>query len=355
MRTSSPSHPVRLEDVARRVGVSASTASRALNGLGELSDDTRAAVLRAARELNYRPSRVARSLRTRVTMTIGLVVPTISHPFYGAVTHGAQSVLDRDGYSVVLVDSGDDPAAVMRAIEVLLSHGVDGLLVCTAPLGGGAGGRSLVELAARRPCVFIDEVAPGAGVGDVVLDNGVGVSMLVDHLVEHGHSRIGYVGGPEDRTSGLERRRGFFDAAARHRLPALDGAVREGVWTVGSGFEQGACLLTLPQPPTAIVTASAELALGVLAAARRLRIRVPDELALVCFDDPFFAPLLEPSLTCVAYDTRAIGAEGARLLLAAIEGRSNQASETRVPVHLVKRRSCGCRYDPAFEVAELLS
>jgi LacI family transcriptional regulator len=341
--------------VARRAGVSPSTASRALNGLGELSDETRAAVRIAAQQLNYRPSRVARSLRTRVTKTIGVIVPTISHPFYAAVTHGAQSVLDSEGYSVVLVDSGDDPAAVMRAIEMMLAHEVDGLLVCTAPLSGEFAGSSLAKLVAQRPCVFIDEVAPGFGVGEVVLDNEVGVSLLVDHLVEHGHRHICYIGGPSDRTSGLERLRGFSDAVARHGLETRDGSARDGAWTVASGFEQATALLTRTEAPTAIVTASAELAIGALAAARRLRVGVPDQLALACFDDPFFAPLLEPSLTCITYDTHAIGAEGAGLLLAAISDRGGDSHETRVSVRLVRRRSCGCRYDPAAEVAELLS
>jgi LacI family transcriptional regulator len=311
-------------------------------------------VVRAAEELSYRPSRVARSLRTRITKTVGLVVPTISHPFYAAVTHGAQSVLEERGYRLVLVDSGENTGEIVEAIETLLYHGVDGLLVSTAPLGGEFSGAPIARLAAQKPSVFIDEIAPGAGVGAVVLENDRGISLLVDHVAEHGHERIGYIGGPLDRTSGLERRRGYFDAMASRGLEVPDDIVREGAWSIASGFEQCRSLLELWEPPTAIVTASGELAIGALAAARQLRVQVPHQLAVVCFDGLFFAPLLEPPLTCVAYDTHAIGADGAQLLLASIDGSGSRYAETRVQVHLVQRRSCGCDYDPTADLAELL-
>jgi LacI family transcriptional regulator len=341
---------VRLDDVARRAGVSTSTASRALNGVGELAADTRAAVVRAAAELKYRPSPVARSLRTRRSKTVGLVVPTVSHAFYAAVTQGAQSVLEEHGYRLILVDSGEDPAPVGRAVETLLDHEVDGLLMSTAPLSA----ERFRELIGMTPCVFIDELAPGAGVGNVVLENDRGVSMLVDHVAEHGHRRIAFLGGPADRTSGRERLRGFLDAMERQQLEVDDQLVRECRWTIASGFEQCMALLSAEEPPTALVTASAELALGALAATRRLRFAIPRDIAIVCFDDLYFAPLLEPSLTAIAYDTRSIGTEGARLLLAAVEDDEPQWSEARIEVNLVRRRSCGCDYDPAADLAEVV-
>jgi LacI family transcriptional regulator len=129
--------------------------------------------------------------------------------------------------------------------------------------------------------------------------------------------------------------------------------VRECEWTIASGFEQCADLLALENPPTALVTASGELALGALAASRRARVSIPGDLALACFDDPYFAPLLEPSLTAVAYDTRRIGTEAARLLIAAMEDGAKQ-SEVRVEVSVIRRRSCGCEYDPAADLMEIV-
>jgi DNA-binding LacI/PurR family transcriptional regulator len=340
----------KLDDVARRAGVSRSTASRALNGIGELSEETRNSVVRAAEALNYRPSPLARSLRTRRSHTIGLVVPTVAHSFYAAVTNGAQSVLEEQGYRLILVDSGDSAQAVTRAVQTLLDHEVDGVLMSTAPVGADR----FNALLDGAPCVFIDEVAPGAGVGNVVLENDRGTQMLVDHMVGHGHTTIAFLGGPTDRTSGYERRRGFLDAIKRNRLSAVPELVRECDWTIGSGFRQAAELLAVDPRPTAVITASGELGLGALVAARRARVSIPGDLALACFDDLYFAPLLEPSLTAIAYDTPSIGQAGARLLLGAIGGKPPPPRETRIDVELVLRRSCGCEPEPGAAIAEVL-
>jgi len=341
----------KLDDVARRAGVSMSTASRALNGIGELSEETRKSVARAAEALDYRPSPLARSLRTRRSHTVGLVVPTVTHSFYAAVTNGAQSVLEEHGYRLILVDSGDNSEAVTRAVQTLLDHEVDGVLISTAPVGADR----LNALLDGTPCVFIDEVAPGVGVGNVVLENDRGIQMLVDHIVSHGHTSIAFLGGPTDRTSGYERLHGFLDAIERNALQALPDLVRECDWTIASGFRQAADLLALDPRPTAMVTASGELGLGALVAARRAGVSIPADLALACFDDLYFAPLLEPSLTAIAYDTPAIGQAGARLLLAAIGGKRAPQSDLRIDVELVRRRSCGCEPDPGAALGEVLA
>ena len=160
-----------------------------------------------------------------------------------------------------------------RAVRTLLDHEVDGLLVSTAPFGA----EQFNELLDATPCVFIDELAPGAGAANVVLENVRGVELLVDHVVEHGHERIAFLGGPNDRTSGHERLRGV----RRRRCGATDSIclaelVRECEWTIASGFEHSMPLLDARnEKPTALVTASGELGLGALAAARRERGRDP--------------------------------------------------------------------------------
>ncbi len=342
---------IRLSDVARRANVSTSTASRALNGIGELSDETRAAVLRAAEELDFRPSPVARSLRTRRSHTVGLVVPTVAHAFYAAVTTGAQAVLEEHGYRLILIDSGEDPDTVKGAVRTLLDHEVDGVLVSTAPFGA----HQFNALLERTPCVFIDELAPGAGAGNVALENRRGVELLVAHLAEHGHRRIGFLGGPADRTSGYERYEGFLAGMAKCDLDIEPDLVRECEWTIASGYEEGETLLAASQRPTAVVTASGELALGVLAAARRARIAIPEALALAAFDDLYFAPLLEPSLTAIGYDAASIGRQAARLLLGVVRDGSVIRNEVRIDVRLVCRRSCGCDYDPSADLAEAVA
>ncbi len=293
---------------------------------------------------------MARSLRTRRSNTVGLIVPTVAHAFYAAVTNGAQAVLEEWDCRLILIDAGEDPESVARAVRTLLAHEVDGIMVSTAPFGAS----EFNELLESTPCVFIDELAPGAGASNVALENARGVEMLVDHMVEHGHRRIGFLGGPNDRTSGRERLTGFVAAMARQRVDVSQAFVRECEWTIASGFDNARALIGLEYPPSAIVAASSELALGALAAARQQRVEVPVELALCCFDDFYFAPLLEPSLTAICYDAHAIGSEAARLLRAAIEHEEPQPEDVRIEVTLVRRRSCGCAYDPSEDVAEVV-
>jgi LacI family transcriptional regulator len=340
----------KLNDVARKAGVSTSTASRALNGIGELSEETRDAVARAAEALDYRPSPVARSLRTRRSKTVGLIVPTVTHSFYAAVTNGAQQVLEENGYRLILIDSGEEPETLTRAIQTLLDHEVDGLLISTAPVGA----ERFNALLHGTPCVFIDELAPGAGVGNVVLENERGMRLLVDHIAGHGHASVGFLGGPNDRTSGAERLNGFLAAVEANGLTVNAENIRECEWTIASGYEQAAALLASERRPTALITASGELGIGALVAARRARVAIPRDLALACFDDLYFAPLLEPSLTTIAYDARAIGSDGARMLLAAVDRDDAPWSEARIDVELVRRRSCGCEHDPGAALAEVL-
>jgi LacI family transcriptional regulator len=323
-----------LADVAATAGVSASTASRALNGRGELSAATRAAVIEAAEQLGFQPSPLARSLRTRRTTTVGYVVPDIASPFYAASLKGAQAALESAGYRVMLMDSEQSVEGEIAALRTLVNHQVDGLLVATAGLDPD----DFEEIVgAETPCVFLDSVLDGAGAGAVTLENVAGIDLLVEHLRGHGHTRIALLAGPQQETSGSERRDAFVAAAGSE--PEL---IRTGPWTQESGAAQTRALLALDVPPTAIVASSAELALGCLAACRELGVRLPDELALATFDDPYFGALLEPSLTAVGYDPAEVGRAAAALLVEAMEDEDAERREVRVPVTLVRRTSCGC-------------
>jgi len=326
--------------VAASAGVSASTASRALNGRGELSASTRAAVHEAAERLGFRPSPLARSLRTRQTHTVGFVVPDVASPFYAASLKGAQGVLEAAGYRVMLMDSELSVEGEVAALRTLVDHQVDGLLVATA----GMGAQDFEELvgAEGTPCVFLDSAVDGAGAGAVTLENRAGIELLVEHLRdEHGHARIALLAGSQQETSGIERLEAFVEAM--EPAPEL---IRICTWTQTAGAIETRALLELEPRPTAIIASSAELALGCLAACRELGVRLPDELALATFDDPYFGHLLEPSLTAVGYDTAAVGVSAASMLVDAMRDAELDGAgarrELRVPVQLVRRRSCGC-------------
>jgi LacI family transcriptional regulator, galactose operon repressor len=323
-----------LADVAERAGVSTSTASRALNGYAGLAPATREAVVLAAATLNFQPSALARSLRTRQTFTVGFVVPDVSSPFYAAALRGAQRRLEQSGYRVMLMDADQDVDRELAALQTLLNHQVDGLLIATAGMA-----RTTFEdtvSSHETPTVFFDGVIDGAGQGAVTLDNDRGIRLLVDHLVEHGHERIALLAGSQRESAGVARLRTFqeaVDAAPRY--------VKLCEWSIEDGRRAGHELLEDSPRATAVIASSAELALGFMAAAAARGVRIPDEIALVVFDDPYFGDLLEPSLTAVGYDTSLVGEQAADLLVNAMQSTVERRA-VRVPVTLVRRRSCGC-------------
>ena len=283
---------VTLVDVAEYAGVSASTASRALNGRGELSARTRAAVLEAADVLRFEPSQLARSLRTRTTSTIGFVVPDVSSPFYASALKGAQGALEEARYRVLLMDSGQAAEGELAALRTLLAHRVDGLLVST--VGIDRDEFDDVVAGRRTPCVFFDSGVGEAGAGTVLLDNAAGIDLLVEHLVGHGHRRIGLLAGSVQETSGRERVDSFRAALRRRGLQARDDHIGGERWTQEEGY-----------------------------------------LA-------YFAELLDPPLTAVAYDPSEVGRRAANLLVEAIGGVGSESRRITIPVTLITRRSCGC-------------
>ena len=195
---------------------------------------------------------------------------------------------------------------------------------------------------AATPTIFFDGVVEGTGKGAVTLDNEGGIALLVDHLVEHGHECIAVLAGSQRESAGAARLHAFHAAMAVHGMSPVDRYVKICAWEIADGRRAGLELLADPEPATAVLASSAELALGFMAAAAMQGVRVPEDVALVAFDDPYFGDLLEPPLTAVAYDARQIGATAAELLVNAMRAET-MAVEVRVPVTLVRRRSCGCQ------------
>jgi DNA-binding LacI/PurR family transcriptional regulator len=332
--------PATLADVAEYAGVSASTASRALNGRGELSPETRAAVLEAADLLHFEPSHLARSLRTRRTHTVGFVVPDVSSPFYATALKGAQGALEQAGYRVLLMDSTQADDGEVEALRTLVAHRVDGLLLATV----GIDRERFDGLVTRRgiPCVFFDSALDDAGTGTVLLDNALGIDLLVEHLAGHGHRSIGLLVGSVRETSGWERREAFVEATRRRGLDGRSELIVGERWTLEDGHESTLAILGLDPRPTALVSSSVELALGALRACREIGLRIPEDVALATFDDAYFAELLDPPLTGIAYDPSDVGRRAAELLVGAITDGEPPQRDVTVPVALVTRRSCGC-------------
>jgi LacI family transcriptional regulator len=328
-------HPT-LADVARIAQVATSTASRALQESPRISEPTKLRVHEAARALGYRPNRIAQSLRLSTASFIGIVVPDIGVPFYSCVVKGAQDVLESAGLQVLMMNTERESDREAAALRTLLEHRVSGILLATS--GGDAH-------EPRIPTVYFDNIVPGAGVASVARANAAGIVMLVQHLAAHGHARIAYIGGPPAFTSGLERLAGFEQAVRSSSLDPRAAYVELGdaVWSAQSGADAMRRLIALDEPPTAVVTSGDNLLLGAMSACRAAGLRLPEDMALVSFDDPPFGDLLDPPVTALTRNDAEIGRLAAELLLAALEpGPIGEPAAMRLEAELVIRRSCGC-------------
>src|SRR3954451_1965403 len=333
--------PTRLTDVARSAGVSVATASRALSGRGSVATGTRDRVRRVAADLAFEPSAAGRTLRTRSTRMIGFVVPDVSSSFYANALKGAQQRLRAAGYQLTLMDTDERPDRERSALLALAAGRGDGIILCSS--GADPSVVRSIERHRGLPIVTFDNVLDGVGVGRVTLDNAAGVELLVRHLVDvHGHRRIGYVGGIERETSGAERLSGFRAGMAASGLAVDEATLRPGDWTETAGRSETAALLDLAERVTAIVYPSADLALGGLSELRARGVRVPDDVAIVCFDDGGAAPLRPPPLTALARRDREIGELAASVVLRALDGDRPAAEpvEIRISMELAARRSC---------------
>ena len=325
-----------LADVAAAAGVSTSTASRALRDSPLVSAATRDRVRAVSQLLGFEPDRLARSLRTRASLFVGVIVPDVATVFYAAALKGAQSVFESAGYQVLVMDSERDGGRERENLRTLLAHRVDGLLLATS---GG------FEAAAGVPVVFFDQVVFGSGVGSVALDNRAGIELLVGHLLEHGHRRVAFVGAPPGLTSATERLDAFRGALRAAGLDAADDDVRLGdaVWSEASGERAMREHLARAEPPTAVVAGSDTLAIGALRAIRAAGLAVPRDVALVAFDDPVYGDLIDPPVTALSRHDRELGERAARLLLGTLQnGEVRAPAEIRVAAELIVRRSCGC-------------
>ena len=338
----------RLTDVATAAGVSVATASRALSGRGSVAGETRDRVRRVAAALDFQPSAAGQTLRTRATRMIGFVVPDISSSFYANALKGAQHRLRAAGYQITLMDTDERPDRERAALLALAAGRVDGIILCSS-----AGDTSVVAAIERRhhlPIVLFDNILDGVGAGRVTLANAAGIQLLVHHLAEvHGHLRIGYVGGIESETSGAERLAGYRMGMLGNGLSLDPSCVRPGAWTETAGRDETAALLELDEPVTAIVYPCADLALGGLSELRTRGVSVPEEVAIVCFDDTGAAPLLDPPLTALARRDREIGDLAASMVLRALEHSAGGAMDVRISMELAVRRSCGCGDVPAAQ------
>lgn len=313
-----------MKDVAERARVSVSTVSHVLNGTRKVSEETREGVLAAVEELAYRPNLLAKGLKTRRTFTIGLLISDIQNAFFTSMVRGVEDVALSRGYHLFLCNTDEDAAREGEYITELAKKRVDGLMVAPSAGRDEYAGRLR---AGDVPFVFVDRAVGGVEAGVVSVDNAIGMRLVAEHLVGLGHRRIGMISGPLDKASGYERYAGLKRALAVLGVGLDDDLVRFGDFRTSGGREGAAGLMGLPSPPTALVTANNQMTLGALLTVAGMGLRVPDDVSVVGFDDPEWAPLAGPPLTTIAQPTYRMGVRAAQMLLDGIEVEDEQEPE----------------------------
>ncbi len=325
--------PFRLRDVAAAAGVSTAAVSRYINRKLTLPPKTAERVDAAIAQLNYRPNPHAQRLTLGRTDTIGLVVPDIANPFFGALADAVEQAAEAFGLSVMLFATRNRPEHELRALAKLRDQHVDGLILLTNHLDDG---RLAAALACGFPVVLLDEDVTGALAPRLFADNRAGGRLAAQHLMEAGHRRLAFLGGPRGLLSTIERHAGFAQTVAEAGAEIVFESC--GDYAAQEGRRAALQLLNGRNPATAVFAASDATALGVLEAARESGIALPAALSIIAFDDVGPLHLLHPPLTAIRQPVADMAQQGVALLVARIQG-GTIPDPVRLPVQLVARGS----------------
>ena len=328
-----------IRDVAFHAGVSVATVSRVVNNsLHKVHPATRQRVLRSVHRLGYHPNVVAQGLRRGTSHSIALIVPDISNPFYPAIARGAEDVARQHGYVLVLGNTDGDAGRERAYLDILRKRWVDGVLFASA----GGDDRHLRALRASGvPAVLIArDVADGA-IDTVLVDSYAGMRQATSHLLRLGHRRIAYIGGPHSLSVARERLRGYRQALRDFSVPPDPSLITSGDFRVDGGRAAIRRLMERRRLFTAVVAANDLTAIGAMEALRSAARGIPDDVAVVGFDDIPFAAFVDPPLTTVAQPTYRLGALAMERLLALMREEAATTRRIMLQPQLVVRRSCG--------------
>lgn len=335
---------VTIAEVAEKAGVSKATVSRVLSGNHKyLRAATRQRVEQAIAQLDYRPSTMARSLTSKRTNTVGVLVADISNPFYPDVFLGIEDRALQQGYSVYLCNTNYDLARGKKYIQSLVDKHVDGVLIMTSSFSPDW----LVELErSSTPVIVLDWAVQthGANVSTIAVDFQRGINAAVEHLVQLGHRRYVHVGGPPQLQTSQDRRAAFLSALSRHGIDPADVPVIDGNLRIDGGRQALPQVLALSKRPTALFAANDMTALGILFEARAQGLAIPHDLSVVGLDDIWLAAQSDPPLTTVALPRYEIGQLAMRLLFDLLERPREEyinAVATHVRTSLTIRSSTG--------------
>lgn len=333
-----------MSDVARLAGVGVMTVSRVLNNSANVSEDATQRVQTAIAQLNYRPNEMARALRGQRSRTIGLILPYLYDPFFAMCAHAVTTAAQENGYSVTMTTSNEDPEIEYREAMKMLHRHVEGLILIPANLGRSRLNQSVLG---KVPLVAFDRPLTDPVYDTVMVENESGARRMVEHLIEHGHTEIAFMG----------LSRSLFTINARYQ--GYERAILEAGLKVDAFFEcdtpestyRGVDeRLRASHPPTAFFTSNTLATRYVFTSLVQMNVHIPTGAALAGFDDFDLSEMLSPPVTVVRQPVQQLGRVAARQLFERLEaGEAPQAGNHIVlPVELVLRRSCGCKNKTAL-------
>ena len=327
---------VTIKDIAQIAGVSPSTVSRALNDSPLIREETKARIREIAAALGYERNELARGLVKGASGALGLLVPDITNPFFAEITKGVEEVARERGFGVVLCTTENEPARENEYIKLLRRKRVDGLVIATVTLDDP----HLLELERFRiPFVLVSRLAEKVEAPFVVVDDRKGGRLAVEHLVNLGHKKIGFIGGPANVHSSLERMQAYREVLAERGLPFRRSWATFASFTQEAGRIVGKTMLSGKDRPTAIFAANDLIALGVMEAAEELRLRIPEDLSLVGFNNIAYAALPRIQLTTVAQPMREMGRIAAEFVVEVLEGKREPRLSLKLEPTLIIRRT----------------
>jgi len=332
---------ITIREVAALAGVSVATASRVLSGNPATSPQSRARVASAAAELDFRPNAQARALRGARTNALGLLVSDVRNPFFADLAHTVEQAAILHGFVTLLGNANERADQQDRYLDTLISRRVDGIIL--APVG--AGSDSIRSLVAREiPTVFVDRTIEGMDVPSVTTDGTAGIRQAVEHFAAAGHTRIGYISGPQASSTGRERFAAFTGSVTESGLGADPGLVYFGDYQAASGSAGVHALLGLGEPPTALLVADSLMAVGAIAALHSRGVRLGADLAMVAFDDIEWFALLNPALSVISHSVADMGRTAVDLLLQVLDGGT--PASVVLPSELIVRASLAAPTSP---------
>jgi len=301
-----------LKDVANRAGLSVSTVSYVLNGKKKVREDTYRRIMQAVEEVGYVPNQQARSLKTRSTLSIGVVVPDISNQFFPEIVKGIDDAANMDNYTIILCNTDNDAEREERCINALLSKDIDGIIYI-----GTAKSKAILQRKTELPIVLVDRKL-GERYISVTTNNYQGGYMATEHLIHTGHSSIALITGPVFITTYFDRLRGYMDALNANSLHYSEELVFECDFTSKSGYDAAYRLCEQNVQVDAIFATNDLMALSIIRALLELGKKVPEDIAVVGYDDIYIASIVMPALTTIRQPKYEMGKKAAELLIKAI-------------------------------------